>query len=57
MIREILNNVDYSLFATSALVLFVLVFVAVSIRTYFTDKKTTDKQADIPLSDGTRSKA
>lgn len=54
MIREILKTVDYSSLAITALVLFVLVFVAVSIKTFFTNHNVTDQQAGIPLSDGKR---
>jgi len=54
MIRAILKTVDYSSLAITALVLFVLVFVAVSIKTFFTSHKVTDHQAEIPLSDGKR---
>lgn len=54
MIREILKIVDYSGLAITALVLFFLVFVAVSIKTFFTKHDVTDKQAGIPLSDGKR---
>lgn len=54
MIRDILKIVDYSSLAIIALVLFVLVFVAVSIKTFFTSHKVTDQQAGIPLSDGKR---
>jgi len=56
MISEALEHVNYSLLATIAMVLFVLVFLAVSIKTYFTNHKVTDQQAEIPLSDGMRSK-
>lgn len=54
MIREILKTVDYSSLAIIALVLFVLVFVAVGIKTFFTSQDVTDRQAGIPLSDGKR---
>lgn len=54
MIREILKTVDYSSLAIAALVLFVLVFVAVGIKTFFTSPDVTDRQAGIPLSDGKR---
>lgn len=54
MIRELLNSVEYGWIASAALVLFFAVFMAVTIRTFFTDKATTDYQADIPLTDGQR---
>lgn len=54
MIRELLNSVEYGWIASAALVLFFGVFVAVTIRTILTDKKTIDYQADIPLTDGQR---
>lgn len=54
MIREILRAVDYSSTATIALVLFVMVFVAVGIKTFFTSQRVTNRQADLPLSDGKR---
>lgn len=54
MIREVLQNVSYGWLATAALLLFVLAFTAVSIKTWLTTKSEADQQADIPLSDGTR---
>ncbi|QDU76793.1 hypothetical protein Pan97_38500 [Bremerella volcania] len=54
MIRELLNSVEYGWIASTALVLFFSVFLAVTIRTLLTDKKTIDSQADIPLTDGQR---
>ncbi len=55
MIRDLLNHANYGWIATAALVLFFVTFVAVTIKTMLTSKKTTDSQADIPLSDGKRS--
>ncbi|WP_158545373.1 hypothetical protein [Bremerella cremea] len=55
MIRDLLNHATYGWIATAALVLFFATFVAVTIKTMLTSKKTIDSQADIPLSDGERS--
>ncbi len=54
MIKETLQHLDHGFFSTAALVLFLLVFIAVSIKTCFTDSRVTDEQADIPLFDGSR---
>ncbi|MCA8984426.1 MAG: hypothetical protein KDA76_11735 [Planctomycetaceae bacterium] len=56
MIRDILREVDYSTFATLALLLFVLAFVAAGIKTlWLTSREESCEQANIPLSDGKRS--
>ena len=54
MIREVLNSVQYGTIATIALLLFFLTFVAIGLRTYFTDQRDASDQAELPLSDGIR---
>lgn len=54
MVSELLEKLDPSVCAEIALVLFFLVFLSVSVRTYFTRRETVERQAEIPLSDGTR---
>lgn len=57
MIGDVLQNVSYGWLATLALVLFVIAFVSVGIKTWFTAAEETDRQANIPLSDGKRSQS
>ena len=52
MIRDVLGWLDYSLCAQIALVLFVGVFAAVSVRLLRTPKAEMDRYAAIPLRDG-----
>jgi len=52
MIQQILNQIDYSLFAELALVLFAIVFVSVTLRTLLTRSDVTRRQAEIVLHDG-----
>jgi len=52
MIRDVLGWLDYSLCAQIALVLFVGVFAAVSVRLLWTPKGEMDQYAAIPLRDG-----
>lgn len=51
MIRDALTSIDHGFFATAALLLFVGVFMAVSIRTLLTNRSTTQSHAELPLSD------
>ena len=54
MIRELMKHLDASFCAEAALVLFLLVFFAVSIRTMlFVNRTEAHANAIIPLSDGT----
>ena len=54
MIRELMKYMDASICAETALVLFFLVFISVSIRTIlFTRRTEAHANAIIPLSDGT----
>jgi len=52
VIRDVLGWLDYSLCAQIALVLFVGVFAAVSVRLLKTPKAEMDACAGIPLHDG-----
>ena len=52
MIQQMLNQIDYSLFAELSLVLFAIVFVAVTLRTLLTRGDVTRRQAEIVLHDG-----
>lgn len=51
MIKEILARMDMLLFAELALVLFVAVFAAVTVRALRTDKKTAERRARIVFGD------
>lgn len=53
MIREVMKYLDASFCAEAALALFLIVFVAVTIRTMFFKKSLIEQQAGIPLTDGT----
>jgi len=54
MIRELMKYLDASFCAEAALILFILVFISVSIRTMlFTKRTEAHANAIIPLSDGT----
>lgn len=55
MIREVFSNLDYGTFAVVALLLFVIAFGMIIVRTFTTKPETLDQQAGIPLSDGVRS--
>jgi cytochrome c oxidase cbb3-type subunit IV len=52
MIRDVLGWLDYSLCAQIALVLFLGVFAAVSVRLLRTPEAEMDHYAAIPLRDG-----
>ncbi len=56
MIKLILNQFTYSLCAELALLLFGIVFVAVTIRTLATRREVTERQALIVLGDQTENK-
>lgn len=53
MIREVMKYIDASFCAEAALILFLLVFLAVSMRAMLTRKSVINQHAIIPLSDGT----
>jgi hypothetical protein len=57
MIKQVLNQIDISLYAELALVLFSLVFIAVVIRTLLTKSEITDQQAKIVLGDNVEKQA
>lgn len=49
MIKQVLNQIDISLYAELALVLFSMVFVAVVVKTLMTKSEITNQQARIVL--------
>ncbi len=51
MIKQVLDQIDYSFCAEMALVLFAAIFVAVTIRTLLTKREWTSQYANIALSD------
>jgi hypothetical protein len=53
MIKQVLNQIDVSLYAELALVLFSMVFVAVVVRTLLTKSEITNQQAKIVLGENT----
>ena len=57
MIKQVLNQIDISLFAELALVLFATVFVAVVVRTLLTKSEITSRQAKIVLGENTEQQA
>jgi cytochrome c oxidase cbb3-type subunit IV len=54
MIRDVVSFLDYSICAEIALALFVIVFITVSIRTLFTNRREIDHMARLPLEEGRR---
>lgn len=52
MIRELMKYLDASFCAEAALMLFLVVFFAVTLRALFTRSFIAREQAAIPLSDG-----
>lgn len=55
MIKEILKACDYSLFSEIALLMFVGIFVVVSIRALVSSRQESQRQAQIVLSDAMES--
>jgi hypothetical protein len=51
MIKIILNACNYSLFAEISLLMFFGIFIAVSVRTLFSDRRTMTSNANIVLED------
>jgi hypothetical protein len=51
MIRELYNSLHYGLYSEAALLIFLGVFAAVTIRTLLMDRRVTRSHADIVLSD------
>ncbi len=49
MIRDVVSHLDYSLCAEIALALFVIVFIAVAIRTALYKRSETERMANLPL--------
>ena len=49
MIKTLTSFLDYGFFAEIALLIFAAVFVAIVIRTLFTNSDKTDRQANIVL--------
>ncbi len=52
MIRDVVSYLDYSICAEISLTIFVVIFIAVSIRTFFTSQQETQRMAFIPLDEG-----
>jgi hypothetical protein len=57
MIKQVLNQIDISLYAELALMLFATVFVAVVVRTLLTKSEITSRQAKIVLGENTEQQA
>jgi len=51
MFKDVLRAMDFTVLTEVALVIFLLVFVAVAIRTWRRPDDEIDKQAQIPFSD------
>ena len=52
MVKEVISSLDYSVYAEAALVVFFLVFVAISIRTFFADHGAMTRQSAMALEEG-----
>ncbi len=52
MIRDVVSYLDYSNCAEISLTIFVVVFVAVSLRTLFTSRAVVQHNSAIPLDEG-----
>lgn len=52
MVRDVVSHLDYSIFAQISLTIFVTIFIAVSIRTFFTSQQDIQRMASIPLEEG-----
>lgn len=52
MVKEVISSLDYSVYAEVALVVFCLVFVAISIRTFFADHAAMTRQSAMALEEG-----
>jgi hypothetical protein len=57
MIRDVVSFLDYSICAEIALALFVTVFIAVSIRTVFRNRKEIEQMARLPLEEGRKERS
>ncbi len=57
MIRDVVSYLDYSICANISLVIFVVVFVAVSLRALLTSGAAAKRMASIPLDDATLEKS
>ena len=54
MIRDVVSHLDYSNCAEISLTIFVVVFVAVSLRALLTSRARAERMAAIPLDEGIR---
>ena len=54
MIRDVVSHLDYSACAEISLSIFVVVFVAVSLRALLTKRSTAQRMAALPLDEGIR---
>lgn len=52
MVKEVISSLDYSVYAETALVVFLFVFVAISIRTFFADHASMTRQSALALEEG-----
>ncbi len=51
MIKNLTNNLDYSMFAELSVVMFAIIFISVVVRTLATRGEITKRQADIVFGD------
>ncbi len=54
MIKEILTRIDATVSAEAALLLFFVVFIAVSWRAITMSRSASERRANMPLEDGVR---
>lgn len=52
MIKNLLENLDYDFFAESALLIFVVIFIGVAIRTLFIRTDDSRRHSMVVLNDG-----
>ena len=52
MIRDVLALLDFNLWAELSMVMFATVFVAVALRTWFADRETYTRRAELVLAGG-----
>ncbi|MEY4567414.1 MAG: hypothetical protein RLY14_2384 [Planctomycetota bacterium] len=52
MVKDVISSLDYSVYAETALVVFFLVFLAISIRTFFADHAAMTHQSAMALEEG-----
>ncbi len=52
MIKTLMEKLDYGFFAESALLMFVLIFIGVAIRTFLIRSDDSHRQSMVVLNDG-----